>query len=98
MKSKENSTQLDLISKSKDIDLVLMDVKMPDMDGYAVTRKVREYNTDVLIIAQTAYAVESDRDKAMEAGCNAYISKPIREEELFPLISKLLNSETTSTK
>jgi len=84
---------LDLIRKHKDLDLILMDVKMPDMDGYDVTRLVRKFNTDVLIIAQTAYAMESDREKAMQAGCNAYISKPIREEELFPLISKLLNSE-----
>ena len=59
-----------------DIDLVLMDIKMPDMDGYEATMQIRQFNKDVIIIAQTAYALTTDREKAIEAGCNDYISKP----------------------
>jgi len=60
-----------------DIDLVLMDIQMPVMNGYEATRQIRQFNTDVVIIAQTAYALSSDREMAIEAGCNDYISKPL---------------------
>jgi PAS domain S-box-containing protein len=71
-----------------DIDLVLMDIKMPEMDGYEATKQIRRFNKDVVIVAQTAYAQTGDREKAMEAGCNDYIAKPILKEELLQLINK----------
>jgi len=71
-----------------DIDLVLMDIKMPIMDGYEATRQIRQFNKDVVIIAQSAYALIGDREKAMAAGCNDYISKPIKKGELMKLIQK----------
>lgn len=74
--------------KNPDIDLILMDIKMPQMNGYEATKEIRRFNTDVIIIAQTAYALTGDRDKAIEAGCNGYISKPIDNEELLELIRK----------
>jgi len=74
-----------------DIDLVLMDIQMPDMNGYEATRKIREFNKDVVIIAQTAYGLSSDRDKALAAGCNDYISKPIEKDKLLALIEKYFN-------
>ena len=73
-----------------DIDLVLMDIKMPDMDGYEATRLIRQFNTNIVIIAQTAYALSGEREKALEAGCNDYISKPIGKNELTRLINKYL--------
>ncbi|MEA3391692.1 MAG: ATP-binding protein, partial [Candidatus Marinimicrobia bacterium] len=73
-----------------DIDIILMDIKMPDMDGYEATRKIRKFNKDVIIIAQTAYAFSGDRKKALEIGCNDYISKPIKEDMLIEIIEKLL--------
>ena len=57
-----------------DIDLVLMDILMPEMNGFEASRQIRQFNTDVVIIAQTAYALTGDREKAIEAGCNDYIS------------------------
>jgi signal transduction histidine kinase len=75
-----------------DLDLVLMDVKMTDMDGHEATRQIRQFNTDVIIIAQTAYALANDKEKAIEAGCNDYISKPINMTLLFELIKKHCNS------
>ncbi len=69
-----------------DIDLVLMDIKMPGMDGYEATRKIRQFNKEVIIIAQTAFGTSGDREKALEAGCNDYIQKPINKYELLTLI------------
>jgi CheY-like chemotaxis protein len=63
-----------------------MDMQMPDVNGYEATRKIREFNKDVIIIAQTAFALTGDREKAIEAGCNNYISKPIMKDELRALI------------
>jgi len=74
-----------------DIDLVLMDIRMPDMDGYEATRQIRQFNKDVVIIAQTAYGLAGDRENAIEAGCNDYISKPIRIDVLKGLIPKHFN-------
>jgi signal transduction histidine kinase len=71
-----------------DIDLVLMDGRMPVMDGYEATQQIRKFNTGVVIIAQTAEGFAGDREKAIDAGCNDYISKPINNEELLALIQK----------
>ena len=71
-----------------DLDLILMDIKLPEMDGYEATRAIRKFNKDVIIIAQTAYALEGDRDKALEAGCNDYIAKPIVKNDLMDMLGK----------
>jgi signal transduction histidine kinase len=68
------------------LDLVLMDIKMSDMDGYEATRQIRQFNKDVIIIAQTAYGFSGDREKAILAGCNDYLSKPINKTLLYELI------------
>ena len=74
-----------------DIDLILMDIKMTGMDGYEATRQIRQFNKEVVIIAQTAYALVGDMEKAIKAGCNDYITKPIMKEELKSLINKHCN-------
>jgi PAS domain S-box-containing protein len=74
-----------------DIDLVLMDIRMPKMDGNEATRQIRKSNTDVIIIAQTAYGFAGDREKAIEAGSNDYIAKPINHALLIGLILKYFN-------
>lgn len=61
-----------------DVDLILMDIQMPEMDGYEATRQIRQFNKDVVIIAQTAYALAGDRERAIAAGCNDYLAKPSR--------------------
>ena len=71
-----------------DFDLILMDIRMPGMGGYEATRQIRQFNKNVIIIAQTAYALAGDRQKAIDAGCNDYIAKPIDKEELIGLIQK----------
>ena len=71
-----------------EIDLVLMDIKMPEMDGYEATRQIRQFNKKVVIIAQTAYTRVSDKINALVSGCNDYISKPIDKALLSALINK----------
>ena len=70
-----------------DIDLVLMDIKMPEIDGYEATRQIRQFNREVIIIAQTAFGLSGDREKAIDAGCNDYFSKPIDQSLLLALIN-----------
>ncbi len=81
---------VDLAKKNPDIDLILMDIKMPTMSGYEATRRIREFNKEVVIIAQTAYALEGDREKTLAAGCDDYISKPVNKTELIYKIEKWL--------
>ena len=63
-----------------------MDIQLPDLNGYEVVRQIRQFNKDVIIIAQTAYGFMDERDKAIEAGCNDYIAKPISKHKLLELI------------
>jgi CheY-like chemotaxis protein len=74
-----------------DIDLVFMDIKMPELNGYEATRQIRKFNKNVIIIAQTAYVLEGDREKAIRAGCNEYISKPFNQKALNKMIENLFN-------
>ena len=69
-----------------DIDLILMDIQMPLMDGYEATRLIRKFNTEVVIIAQSAFALTGDQEMAIASGCNNYISKPIQKKHLHDLI------------
>jgi PAS domain S-box-containing protein len=69
-----------------DIDLVFMDIRMPQLDGYEATRQIRQFNKDLIIIAQTANAFLGDREMAINAGCNDYITKPLNKTTLYDLI------------
>ncbi|MGD9995164.1 MAG: transporter substrate-binding domain-containing protein [Salinivirgaceae bacterium] len=79
-----------MVQEHPEISLVLMDLKMPLLNGIDATRKIREFNTRIPIIAQTAYALSGDDEKALEAGCNDYISKPIDKDVLIQVINKYL--------
>jgi PAS domain S-box-containing protein len=79
---------IEVCRKNPDLDLVLMDIRMPVMDGNEATRSIRQFNKEVIIIAQTAYAFSGDKDNAIKAGCNDYISKPINMTRLHELIKK----------
>ncbi|MEA3444403.1 MAG: response regulator [Bacteroidota bacterium] len=86
---------LDAVSMTKDnseIDLVLMDIRMPIMDGHEATRQIKAIRPKVIVIAQTAFAMQSDKEKALESGCDDYISKPIKKDVLLNTIKKQLDS------
>jgi len=76
--------------KHNTISLVVTDLKMPLMDGYEATRQIRSFNRDVIIIAQTAYGFADDRERALAAGCNDYVSKPVKSNDLIVMINKHL--------
>lgn len=92
LKARTGKDAFETYLKNPDIDLVLMDIQMPEMNGYEATRKIREVNKDVIIIAQTAFALSGDREKAIQAGCNDYITKPINKEKLLALIQSFFNN------
>ena len=71
-------------------DLILMDIKMPNLDGLEATKIIRELSATVPIIAQSAFAYEQDRKAAQEAGCNDFIAKPIAHDKLKAVIKKWL--------
>ncbi len=73
-----------------EINLVIMDIKMPVMDGFEATRQIKKFNKNLPIIAQTAYAMVEDRENSLIAGCNDYISKPIDISEFLKKISNFI--------
>jgi PAS domain S-box-containing protein len=77
---------VEICKNNKQINLVLMDLKMPVMDGFEATKIIKGLRPDLPIIAQTAYSSESDKEKALACGCNDFISKPFKKEELLKLI------------
>lgn len=78
------------VLESQKVDLVLMDIRLTDIDGYTVTRQIRKNNPNLIIIAQTAYAAPEDKEKALNSGCNDYISKPVKREALLSVMHKQL--------
>ncbi len=71
-------------------DMIIMDIKLPGMDGYQATKKIREKDTNVPIIAYTAYAMDGDREKSIRAGCNTYFAKPANSLSMLQTISGLI--------
>ena len=88
LKVTTGSDAIEACRNNPDIDLVMMDVKLPGIDGYESTQEIRRFNKDLIIIAQTAFGLMGEREKALEAGCTDYISKPINRAVLLGLIEK----------
>jgi CheY-like chemotaxis protein len=81
---------IDAVKNNSNIDLILMDIKMPNVNGLDATRQIKAIRSQLPIIAQTAYAMQDDEYKALQAGCNEYISKPIDANKLIGLMKKYL--------
>jgi len=89
-RAKNGVEAIEIFKKHNDFDLILMDVKLPVMDGLTTVRKIREIDNKVIIIAQTAFVFNEDKQNAIDAGCNDYISKPIKPEVLLEKLKKLM--------
>lgn len=88
IRAKNGKEAVDIIREyAGDIDLVLMDLNMPVMDGYEAMRIIKSKHPKIPVIAQTAYTLTEDRNKCMQAGFNDYISKPINRIALFRLVN-----------
>jgi CheY-like chemotaxis protein len=79
---------IEICSNNPDIDLVMMDMKLPLLDGYEATRRIRKFNKKLIIIAQTAYGLSGDRERALASGCNDYFTKPFDKKMFHEIISK----------
>jgi CheY-like chemotaxis protein len=92
IRAKNGKEAVDTITKYKgQIDLVLMDLNMPVMDGYEAMRIIKSKHPEIPIIAQTAYTLNNDRYKCLQAGFNDYISKPINRVALFRMVNENLS-------
>ncbi len=88
--AKNGDEVLDIFEKNKNIDLILLDIKMPVKDGIETAMEIRKSNYNIPIIAQTAYAQNGDKERIIIAGFNNYIAKPIQKNDLFKVISKYI--------
>lgn len=77
--------------KNSKVDIILMDIQLPEINGYEATAQIRKSHPDLPIIAQTAYAMAEDRQKCLEAGCNEVLVKPIRMDDVLTTVAKYLN-------
>ncbi|MCD4833818.1 MAG: response regulator [Bacteroidales bacterium] len=89
--AKDGKEAVDLCLNNDNIDLVLMDIRMPGMDGIEATQKIKEHKSELQIIGQTAFAHDNDREKCLNAGFDNYISKPIKIETLLTTINKVFS-------
>ena len=82
---------VEIMKKDQNINLVLMDIRMPKMNGYEATREIKKIRPDIPVIAQTAHALYGEKEKASQAGCDEYIAKPIKTEMLYKILDKYLH-------
>ena len=87
-RAKNGQEAVEMVGKDH-FDIVLMDIKMPIMDGLEATKAIREFNSEVPIVALTANAFDSDRQAAMEAGCNDFLAKPVSSDVCLATLEKI---------
>jgi CheY-like chemotaxis protein len=83
---------IEIIKNTPDIDVVLLDMQMPEMNGIEATKEIRKIRNNLPIIAQTAFIFEDDKDIILEAGCDACLIKPIRKDHLLTVMSSFVKS------
>jgi two-component system cell cycle response regulator DivK len=88
--AKNGIEAVDLCTPENAIDLVLMDLQMPEMNGYEATQILKKKYPKLPIVAQTAFAMSDDREKAMDAGCDDYLAKPIKSKDLLSVVGKYI--------
>ncbi|GEM_PF-458828 len=89
--AKDGKEAVEICQKNEDIDIVLMDIKMPVLDGLNAIKEIKKFRKDLPIIVQTAYAMPEDRERSFAAGSDDYLTKPLNANELFKTIGKFMN-------
>jgi CheY-like chemotaxis protein len=95
IRAKDGKQAVSAVKKHENINLVLMDIQMPEMNGYEATQNIKLLRPELPVISQTAYAMSGEREKSFKAGCDDYISKPIDIDLLFSKMSRYLNVGVT---
>lgn len=93
IKAYNGKQAINICRTEKGLDLVLMDIKLPEIDGIMATKEIRKFNPDIPIIAQTAHDLDGDEEKCKLAGCNAYITKPLNPALLMKYVTKFLQDK-----
>jgi signal transduction histidine kinase/CheY-like chemotaxis protein len=96
--AKNGKEAVEICKQNGKVQLVLMDIKMPVLNGYEATKSIREFNSEVSIVAQTAFALGDEKSKALKAGCNDYLSKPFKKNDLIALVESYLKVENVTCK
>lgn len=89
--AKNGVEAVEFCEKEEQIDLVLMDLQMPEMNGYEATAMIKKQYPGIPVIAQTAFAMTDDREKAIGAGCDDYLAKPIKSKDLLAIVDQYLH-------
>ncbi len=89
--AKNGKAAVDHVESDPSVDLVLMDIKMPDMDGYEATKRIKSIRQELPVIIQTAFALSDEKERSFEKGCDDFITKPINRKLLFKTIKRFLN-------
>ncbi len=88
--AKNGLEAVEICDRENSIDLVFMDLQMPEMNGYEATQVLKKRFPLMPIVAQTAFAMSDDREKALDAGCDDYLAKPIKSKDLLSIVEKFL--------
>ena len=91
MWAKNGRLAVEMCRDNDDIDLILMDIKLPELDGYEATRQIKAFRPNIPIIAQTAYVMTNEKGKVLQAGCDDLITKPIQINILLSTVDKYIN-------
>ncbi|MFO7828664.1 MAG: response regulator [Bacteroidales bacterium] len=94
LKAVNGKEAVEMFRQHKDIDLVIMDIKMPEMDGYEATKYIKEINQNIPVISQSAYAMPGDIEKGFTFGINDYLIKPVKPKRLLSIIDKHLKNRS----
>ena len=92
LKARTGREAINTCKEQDDIDLILMDLQLPKLSGFDATKEIKSIDPNIIIIAQTAFALKEDKQKALEAGCDDYIAKPFDYKKLNDLLDRYLRT------
>lgn len=86
----KNGSEAIELCENNAVDIVLMDIKMPGIDGNEATREIKAFNSGITVIVQTSYTLKEDSEKAFNSGCDTFLSKPVRPKNLLAIVEKYI--------